>query len=104
MILSTTDTIAGVRIAATIGVAIGAVPFFGSTYAEGIKDLKGVTQPNVPTILERRRAEALQRMASNAARMGASAVVGVVFTSRDITGTWKEVCAYGTAVVIEEIP
>ena len=101
MLLSTTDNLPGATITVTLGMVVGAVPYFGSTYAEGIKSLDGATHPDVSIVLERRRQEALERLGVNARRLGASAVVGVRFTSREITGTWKEVCAYGTAVVIE---
>jgi len=46
--------------------------------------------------------EAVDRMVEMCRRRGGNAVVGVRFTSREITGTWKECCCYGTAVVIDE--
>jgi uncharacterized protein YbjQ (UPF0145 family) len=102
MIVTTTDLVPGREIVAVLGLVIGAVPYFGSTYAEGIKDLHGRTSPNVPDMLERRRKEAVTRMIEQCPKQ-ATAVIGMAFDIREITGTWREVCAYGTAVVLSPL-
>lgn len=81
-----------------LGLVVGCVPWFGSTYAEGLKDLNGQTQADLPAALESRRYEALRRLSDRAQRIGATAVYGVRFDVRDINSTWRELCAYGTAV------
>ena len=51
---------------------------------------------------ERSKAEALQRLKENAARMGANAIIGADFETSDIlAGTATVFSAYGTAVVVE---
>jgi uncharacterized protein YbjQ (UPF0145 family) len=39
-------------------------------------------------------------MVEAANRRGANAVVGMRFDNRDVTPPWREVCAYGTAVLV----
>jgi uncharacterized protein YbjQ (UPF0145 family) len=97
----TADALDGYHVVGYFGIVVGAVPYFGSTYASGIKNLNGVTTKNVPLALERTRLEAIDRMVEVAITKGANAVIGVRFTSREITGTWKECCCYGTAVILE---
>ncbi len=56
-------------------------------------ELKGYTQ-----MLEESREIAMQRMAEQATRLGADAVIGVRFTSSSVMQGAAEVTAYGTAV------
>jgi uncharacterized protein YbjQ (UPF0145 family) len=104
VILATTTEIPGSAVGAVLGLVVGCVPFFGTTYGEGIKDLKGNTHPDVPAVLERRRQECIARLAHNARAMGADAVIGVAFDHRDITQAWRELCVYGTAVTLVPAP
>lgn len=101
MILTTTDTVPGATIAGTVGLVVGSVVYFGTKYNEGISDLNGKVADDVPAIFERRRRQCLARLVVNAESVGANAVVAVRYHSRDITQTWRELCAYGTAVVID---
>lgn len=101
VICVTTDHIAGRTVVRTLGIVVGCVPWFGSTYAEGVKDLAGHVVPNVESVYESRRYEALIRMSGNAKRRQANGVLCVRFSVRDINATWKELCAYGTAVELE---
>ena len=98
MILVTTEAVAGARVAATIGIVYACIPYFGTKYAEGIGDLRGGTAPDIPAVLERRRAELLARLVVRAAGVGADAVLAVRMDTREITPIWRELCAYGTAV------
>jgi hypothetical protein len=50
-------------------------------------------------VLVQSRASAIAQMISAAKRRGATAIVGMRFDNRDITGNWVELCAYGTAVI-----
>lgn len=100
MLLATTDTVAGREATVCLGMVLASVPFFGSKYAEGISDLNGKTTADISAALEARRTEVLERLALTADHMGATAVVGVRMSTREITTTWKELCAYGTAVIV----
>lgn len=99
MILTTTETVAGRPIVVTFSIVVASVPFFGTKYGEGITDLNGNTSPDVAAVYEKRRYEVLKRLAVVAGDIaGANAVIGVRFHDREITATWKELCAYGTPV------
>jgi uncharacterized protein YbjQ (UPF0145 family) len=98
VILTTTADIPGSKVVAVIGVVVGCVPYFGSTYSEGIKNLAGETVDDVPAVFENRRQEALNRLTKRAFERGADAVLCVRFDRRDISNSWKELCAFGTAV------
>lgn len=100
MIMTTIDTVPGFVIERTMGLLVASIPFVVSKYEEGVKDLHGNTQPDVPANLEKRRSEALSRLERKARQVHANAVVGVRFDVREIGGAWRELCAYGTAVVI----
>jgi len=97
----TTDYVAGRTVARSLGIVVGCVAWFGSTYAEGVKDLAGNAMSDVGSVYEARRYEALIRMSGNAKRRQANAVLCVRFSVREINATWKELCAYGTAVELE---
>jgi uncharacterized protein YbjQ (UPF0145 family) len=103
LIVTTTDDIHGATIVATVGFVFACVPFIGTKYAEGISDLNGKAHRDIEAVLERRRGQALARMENRARFMGANAVVGVRFDHREINSTWKEIVAYGTAVVINAV-
>jgi uncharacterized protein YbjQ (UPF0145 family) len=83
-----------------LGIVVACIPYAGSTYVEGIKDLRGRTQAGLPDILEKRRYEALRRLSGKAELMGADAVMDVRFDTREITSSWRELCAYGTAAIV----
>ena len=42
----------------------------------------------------------MARLGEEALRIGANAVVGMRFDSRDCGEMWMEICAYGTAVIV----
>lgn len=100
MIVVTTETIAGFTIAHSLGLVYASLPTVVSKYEEGIKDLNGRTYPDVPGNLERRRSELLARLEHHAQRVGADAVVAMRFHDRELSAAWRELCAYGTAVVL----
>ena len=49
------------------------------------------------------RQQVMQRMWQDATARGANAIVGMRFDTGDIAQAFSEVCAYGTAVVVEPI-
>jgi uncharacterized protein YbjQ (UPF0145 family) len=60
-------------------------------------ELRGLTRQLTET-----REEAVQRLGENATALGANAVVAMRYDSNEINGTFQEVLAYGTAVVIAQ--
>ena len=79
---------------------IGITARSNNPFNEGIKSLHGGTNPRMFENLTRWREEAVERMAQNALSRGANAIVGMRFDHRDLTSSWIEICAYGTAVVV----
>jgi uncharacterized protein YbjQ (UPF0145 family) len=102
IVVTTTEGVHGMTVEVTVGFVYACVPYIGTKYAEGISDLNGQAQRDIESILERRRGQALARMENRARFMGANAVVGVRFDHREINATWKEICAYGTAVIVNQ--
>lgn len=98
MLLTTIESIPGRDVSEVIGLVVACVPTFGSKYAEGIADVTGLTARDVPAALERRRIEVLDRLSMAGVKLHADAIVGVQMDTREITASWKELCAYGTAV------
>jgi uncharacterized protein YbjQ (UPF0145 family) len=88
-----------------MGAVLGVLARPRNPYAEGVKNLSGksVDSEVSGAALTRWRQEAIARMAQQARERGANAVIGLRFDHRDITGAWGEICAYGTAVVIESV-
>jgi uncharacterized protein YbjQ (UPF0145 family) len=50
------------------------------------------------------RNEVIARMSEEAAAKGANAVLAMRFDTSEMGGNWTEICAYGTAVVVQGLP
>jgi uncharacterized protein YbjQ (UPF0145 family) len=98
MLVLTIDHAPGHRIVAILGDVIGATVRPDNPYIEGVKSLDGGA-PQIDEVI-RTRKEAVAAMVDRARLMGANAVVGLRFDHRTIAGTWSEICAYGTAMVL----
>jgi uncharacterized protein YbjQ (UPF0145 family) len=75
-----------------VGAQIGA-----SFKALGGGELRGLTKQ-----LQEARQEALSRLSEAAEAVGANAVVAMRYDSNELAGTFQEILAYGTAVVVEQ--
>jgi uncharacterized protein YbjQ (UPF0145 family) len=60
--------------------------------------LKGLTKQ-----LQQARQEALDRLTEAAQAAGANAVLAMRFDSNELGGTFQEILAYGTGVVVEPL-
>ena len=100
MLVVTTDHVAGYDIRDVLGEVHGITARSRNVYNEGVKLLTGGSNPRVGTALSRWRDEAIAQMSKLAQARGANAVVGMRFDHRDISATWTEICAYGTAVFV----
>ncbi len=104
MILTTTDTVQGKNITQTLGLVKGntvRAKWIGRDIAAGLKNLVGGEIQSYTMMLTDARNEAIQRMADEAEKLGADAVVGVrIATSQTMAGA-AELLAYGTAVKLE---
>jgi uncharacterized protein YbjQ (UPF0145 family) len=99
MLVVTTDNLPGYDIHEVLGEVIGVTARSHNPFAEGIRSLHGGANPHMIESLTRWREEAVERMAQEAQRRGANAVVGMRFDHREVTSSLVEICAYGTAAV-----
>jgi uncharacterized protein YbjQ (UPF0145 family) len=100
MFVVTTDTLPGFDVKEVIGGVVGAIARPLNVYTEGVKALSGGLSPAMPQALSRWREDAMARMAERAYHLGANAVLGMRFDHRQVSSSWTEICAYGTAVFV----
>jgi uncharacterized protein YbjQ (UPF0145 family) len=72
-----------------------------SVVGAGLKSLFGGELVGMTKNLEASRQVVIDRMVEEAGRLGANAVLAMRFDTSEMGGNWTEICAYGTAVVIE---
>lgn len=105
MILTTTETIKGKKIVRTLGLARGntiRARHIGRDILALLRNIVGGEIRDYTKLLAESREQSLDRMMTDAQRLGANAVVGVRFSTSVIMGGAAELLAYGTAVVIED--
>jgi uncharacterized protein YbjQ (UPF0145 family) len=101
MLIVTTPDVAGFKVAETFGQVFGVVVRsrgIGGNFVAGLRSLVGGEITEYTQMLEEARRHAVDRLAQNAAIMGADAVLMMRFDSSEIGETMTEVVAYGTAV------
>jgi uncharacterized protein YbjQ (UPF0145 family) len=104
MLLSTTDTISGRTIVKHIGLVRGntiRARHIGVDIVAGIKNAIGGEITEYTKLIAETREQALDRMIEHAKSLGANAVVGLRFSTSEVTSGAAEILVYGTAVVIE---
>jgi len=100
MLVVTTEGIPGYEVRHVIGEVVGVTARTFNPFIEGVKTLNGRLNPQLVRLLTQIRQEAVAQMVDAAQRRGANAIIGMRFDHRDVTGAWREVCAYGTAVLV----
>lgn len=103
MLVVTTDGIPGYEVRAVIGEVVGVTARTFNPFIEGVKSLNGRLNPQLVRLLTQIRQEAVAHMIQAAERRGANAIIGMRFDHRGVTGSWNEVCAYGTAVLVASV-
>jgi uncharacterized protein YbjQ (UPF0145 family) len=103
MLVVTTESIPGYEVTAVIGEVVGVTARTFNPFIEGVKSLNGRLNPQLVRLLTQIRQEAVARMIDAAQRRGANAVIGMRFDHREVTHSWNEVCAYGTAVLVASV-
>ncbi len=104
MIVTTTENVPGFVRSKTLGQVFGVVVRsrgLGGNIVASLRSIVGGEIHEYTQLLEETRRQAIDRMVSNAALMGANAVVMMRFDSSEIGQTMSEIVAYGTAVVLE---
>ncbi len=107
MIVVTTESVAGRRIARTLGVVKGNTVracHLGEDLMAFMKNLVGGEVAEYTEVIAQSREQALDRLVGEARALGADAVVGLRFSTFYVTQGAAEIMAYGTAVVLETTP
>ena len=106
MIVVTTNDIPGYRVTAVLGEVMGLTvrsANIGGNFMAGLRSIGGGEINEYTQIMYESRTEVMHRMVTEAERRGANAILMFRFDNGSI-GQFSEVCAYGTAVVVEAIP
>ena len=106
MIVTTTEAIPGYEVTEILGLVRGntvRARHLGRDIVAGLRGVVGGGVKEYTEMLSKAREEALQRMISQAERLGADAVVGVRFTTSQTMAGAAEILAYGTAVKVRRI-
>ena len=104
MLISTMNDVPGYRVTKVLGECFGLTVRSRNAFSQfgaGLKSLAGGELKGMTKNLETSREEVVQRMAEEAEARGANAVLAMRFDTSEMGGNWTELCAYGTAVVIE---
>ena len=101
VLVVTTDQLPGYEVRQILGEVVSSMARTRNPYREGVKNLRGgAYDPMAPDNLTRWRTDSVARLGEEARRLGANAVIGMRFDSRDCGEMWMEICAYGTAVIV----
>ncbi|MCB0776753.1 MAG: YbjQ family protein [Chitinophagaceae bacterium] len=101
MIITTTETVPGKEIVEILGVARGSTVRarnIGRDIFAGLKNIVGGEIQEYTKLQAQAREQALQRLAEDAQKLGADAVVCVRITTSMIMQGASEIMAYGSAV------
>jgi len=104
MLMATTETIAGQTITKHLGLVRGntiRARHVGKDVLAALRNLVGGEITEYTKLLGESREQALDRMIEEAKKLGANAIVGVRFSTSEVTTHAAEILAYGTAVVVE---
>jgi uncharacterized protein YbjQ (UPF0145 family) len=104
MIVSTSGQVEGRSIVKTVGLVKGSTiraRHLGKDIMAGLRGVVGGEITEYTKMMAEAREEAIQRMAEDAEKQGANAVVGMRFATSMIMQNAAEVLAYGTGVVLE---
>lgn len=106
MIVVTTNDVPGYRVTAVLGEVMGLTvrsTNIGGSLVAGFRSLGGGEITEYTKIMYESRAEVMHRMVVEAEQRGANAILAMRFDT-DSIGQFSEVCAYGTAVLVEALP
>ena len=107
VLVTTSSTIAGTRIVQTLGLTRGnsiRARHVGRDILAGFRSIVGGEIHEYAKLLAESREQALDRMCDQARALGANAVVDVRFTTSVVLSGAAEMRAYGTAVIVKDVP
>jgi len=104
MMITPAGQIVGFRIAKTLGLVRGntiRARHIGKDFLAGLKGIVGGEIEEYTKMIAEAREQALDRMRTEAKRLGADAITNVRFSTSYVMGSASEILAYGNAVTIE---
>jgi uncharacterized protein YbjQ (UPF0145 family) len=104
MIIVSTESIPGREVSETLGIARGSTVRarnIGRDIFAGLKNIVGGEISEYTKLLADSREQAIERMISDAKRLGADAIVNVRFMTSAVMAGASEMLAYGTAVKLK---
>jgi uncharacterized protein YbjQ (UPF0145 family) len=104
MLIVSTETIPGREVSETLGIARGSTVRarnIGRDIFAGLKNIVGGEISEYTKLLADSREQAIERMISDAQRLGAEAIVNVRFMTSSVMAGASEMLAYGTAVKLK---
>ena len=105
MIVVTSETIANRKIVKTIGLVRGntvRARHVGKDIMAGLRSIVGGEVHEYAKLMAESREQCIDRMATEAAQLGANAIVATRFSTSVMMAGAAELLAIGTAVVIED--
>jgi uncharacterized protein YbjQ (UPF0145 family) len=106
MIITNTEHIARKEVKETLGLVRGnstRARFFGRDIVAFFKNIAGGEISEYNDLLSNTRNKAIERMAKEAEKMGADAVMNIRFNTANVAQGVSEILAYGTAVKLKDI-
>lgn len=104
MILSTTHSVPNREIAEILGIARGSTVrsrHIGRDIVASLKNIVGGEIEEYTKLQAHAREQALERMAEDARKLNADAVIGILITTAMVAQGAAEILAYGTAVKLK---
>jgi uncharacterized protein YbjQ (UPF0145 family) len=105
MLISTMNDVPGYNVVQVLGEVFGLTVRsrnLGSQVGASFKSIVGGELRGMTKNLVTSRQEVIDRMVAEAEARGANAVLAMRFDTSEMGGNWTEICAYGTAVTIEQ--
>jgi uncharacterized protein YbjQ (UPF0145 family) len=104
VLISTMNDVPGYKVTRVLGECFGLTVRSRNAFSQigaGLKSLVGGELVGMTKNLENSRQEVLERLVQAAEARGGNAVLAMRFDTSEMGGNWTEICAYGTAVVVE---
>jgi len=105
MIIVTSEAIANKRVVKTLGLVRGnsvRARHIGKDIMAGLRNIVGGEVHEYAKLMGESREQSIDRMAAEAAELGANAVIATRFTTSVMMGGAAELLAAGTAVIVED--
>ncbi len=107
MILTNIDCIPGKTIVEHYGLVSGSTvraKHIGRDIMAGLKNIVGGELKGYTELLQEAREDAIKRMEQQARALGANAILNIRFSTSAVAQGAAELYAYGTAVLVEDLP